>query len=150
MKNPGDLRKFPWTCDQFLLEFCKLLIFAKCKAYDLIYIFASQLFLIRAAMNALLWLNTVTAVQMFFIERIFVFFITLFLKNMRILSANKPHCHSRLNKPTFKILLIYRINVLEKQLSHAICSKYLIIFRLLQAPKIQIFSTKLNMIVKVV
>ena len=102
----------------------------------------------RAAMNALLWLNTVTAVQMFFIERIFVFFITLFLKNMRILSANQPHCHCRLSKPTFKILLIYRINVLEKQLYHAICSKY--IFRLLQAPKTQIFSTKLNMIVKVV
>ena len=101
-------------------------------------------------MNALLWLNTVAAVQMFFIERIFVFFITLLLKNMRILSANKPHCHCRLSKPTFKILLIYRINVLEKQLSHAICSKYLIIFRLLEAPKIQIFSTKLNMIVKVV
>ena len=101
-------------------------------------------------MNALLWLNTVAAVQMFFIERIFVFFITLFLKNMRILSANQPHCHCRLSKPTFKILLIYRINVLEKQLSHAICSKYLIIFRLLEAPKIQIFSTKLNMIVKVV
>ena len=47
-----------------------------------------------------LWLNTVAAVQMFFIDRIFVFFMTLFLKNMGIiLSASKPHCHSKLSKP---------------------------------------------------
>ena len=38
-----------------------------------------------------LWLNTVRAVQMFFIERIFVFFMILFLKKMGIiLSASKP------------------------------------------------------------
>ena len=44
-----------------------------------------------------LWLNTLAAVQMFFIDRIFVFFMKLFLKNMGIiLSASKPHCHSKL------------------------------------------------------
>ena len=43
-----------------------------------------------------LWLNTVTAVQVFFTERIF-FFMALFLKKMGIiLSAGKPRCHSRL------------------------------------------------------
>ena len=39
-------------------------------------------------------------------------------------------------------------NILEKQLSQAICSKY--VFRLLHAPESQIFPTKLNMMVKVV
>ena len=38
-----------------------------------------------------LLLNTVAAFQIFFIERIFVFFMTLFLKKMGIiLRANKP------------------------------------------------------------
>ena len=41
-------------------------------------------------MYLLPWLNTVGAVQMFFIERIFVFFMTLFLKQMGIISARKP------------------------------------------------------------
>ena len=41
-------------------------------------------------MYLLPWLNTVAAVQMFFIERIFVFFMTLFLKQMGIISARKP------------------------------------------------------------
>ena len=51
-----------------------------------------------------LWLNTVAAVQMLFIERVFVFFMTLFLKKMGIiLSASKPHCHSRLSKLILKI-----------------------------------------------
>ena len=55
-------------------------------------------------MYLLLWLNTVGAVQMFFIERIFVFFMTLFLKKMGIIiSASKCHCHSRLSKPILKI-----------------------------------------------
>ena len=54
------------------------------------------------------WLNAVAAVQMFFIVRIFVFFMALFLKKMRmILSASKLHYHSRLSKP---ILTIYRKN----------------------------------------
>ena len=34
-------------------------------------------------------LNTVAAVQMFFIESIFVFFMTLFLKQMGVISARK-------------------------------------------------------------
>ena len=56
-----------------------------------------------------LWLNAVAAVQMFFIERIFVFFMTLFLKKMGIiLSASKPHCHPKLSKPILKILSIYK------------------------------------------
>ena len=58
-----------------------------------------------------------------------------------ILSARKPHRHSRLSKPILKIIL-------GKQLSQAICSKY--VFRLLQAPIFQIFSKKLNLMVKVV
>ena len=57
-------------------------------------------------MYVLLWLNTVVTVQMFFIERIFIFLMTLFLKKMGMLSVSKPHCHSRLNKPILKILPI--------------------------------------------
>ena len=72
-----------------------------------------------------LWLNTVAAVEMFFIERIFVFFMTLFLKRMGIIfSASRPHCHSRPNKPILKIQSIHRKNILGKQLSQAICLKY--------------------------
>ena len=47
----------------------------------------------------------------------------------------------------FENSIRYRKNILGKQLSQAICSKY--VFRLLCAPKFQIFSTKLNMVVKV-
>ena len=65
-----------------------------------------------------------------------------------ILSASKPHCHSRLSKPILKIQSIYRKNILGKQLSQARYFKY--VFRLLHAPKFQIFSTKLNLMVKVV
>ena len=97
------------------------------------------------AMCVLLWLNTVAVVQMFFIERVFVFFTT-FLKKMGIIkNARKPHCHFRLSKPIFKILPIYRKHCLEKQLSQAIYSKY--IFRLPHALKFLVFSTKLNMMV---
>ena len=75
------------------------------------------------------WLNTVAAVEMIFIEHIFVFFITLFLKRMGImLSTSKPHCHSRQFKQ-------YALNTF---------------FRLIHAPKFQIFSTKLNLVIKVV
>ena len=70
-------------------------------------------------MYVLLWLNTVAAVQMFFIERI-CFFITFLKKMGIILSASKPHCHSRLSEPILKILSIYRENILGKQLSKAI------------------------------
>ena len=80
------------------------------------------------------WLNTVPVVRMLFIEGIFIFFKTLFLKKMAIiLGARKPQCHSRLSKPILKILSIYRKNILGKQLSLAICSKY--VFRMLHAPK---------------
>ena len=81
----------------------------------------------------------------FFIERIFDFFMTLFLKKMGIMSsASKRHCHSRLSKTILKILSIYRKNISWKQVSQAICSKYL--FRLLHATKFQIFSIKLYMV----
>ena len=93
-------------------------------------------------------LNAETAVQMFYFERVFVFFMTLFLKKMGIiLSASKPGCHSRLSKPVLKILSIHRKNIFGKQLSLAICSKY--VFGLLHAPKFQMFSKKFNMVVKV-
>ena len=62
---------------------------------------------------------------------------------MGIISTSKPHCPFRLSKPIFKILSIYRKNILVKQISQAICSKY--VFRLLHALKFQAFSTKLNM-----
>ena len=89
------------------------------------------------------------AIQMFFIVRIFVFFMTIFLKQMRItLSASKPHYHCRFSKPVFKIESIYEENIFGKQLPQAICSWY--VFRLLHAPKFQIFYTKLNLMVKVV
>ena len=53
-------------------------------------------------------LNTVKAVEMFFIERIFIFFMLLFLKKMGIiLSAIKSYCHSKLSKPVVKIQSIY-------------------------------------------
>ena len=47
------------------------------------------------------------AVQMCFIKRIFVLFMLLFLKKMGIiLSASKPHYHSRLRKPILKIAFL--------------------------------------------
>ena len=49
-------------------------------------------------MHVLLWLNAVAAVQVLFIESIFVFFMTLFLKKMGMSRASKPHYHSRLPK----------------------------------------------------
>ena len=65
-------------------------------------------------MYLLPWLNTVGAVQMFFIERIFVFFMALFLKKMGIIfCASKPECHSRLSKPILKIRSIYRRKTLQ-------------------------------------
>ena len=93
-----------------------------------------------AAMYVLHCLNTVVAIiQMFFTESMFIFFMT-FLKKMWRLSA---HCHSRVNQPILKILLIYRKISLGKQLSQA-----LYVFKLLHAPKFQIFSTKLVKVVK--
>ena len=90
------------------------------------------------------WVNVVAAVQTFIIERFFLSFMTLLLRKMGIiLWENKPHCHSRLSKPILNIL-----SILGKQLSQAMFSKY--VFRLLHAPKSQISSTKLNMMVKVV
>ena len=74
---------------------------------------------------------------MIFVERILVFFMTLFLKKMKILSVSKTHCDFRLLKSILKILIIYRKNILGKQLSQVICSKY--VFRLFHAPKFQIF-----------
>ena len=56
--------------------------------------------------------------------------------------------HSSLRKPILKILSVYRKNILEKRLSQAICSKY--VFKLPHAPKFQVFSTKLNMMAKVI
>ena len=64
------------------------------------------------------------------------------------IKCKQTPCHSRPSKPILKILSIYRKNILGKQPSLAICSKY--VFRLLHAPKSQISSTKLNMMVKVV
>ena len=86
--------------------------------------------------------------NVFFIERIFVFFMTLFLEKIGTLSARKRHCHSGLLKPILKILQIYRKNILEKQLSWVIGSKN--VFRLLHAPRFQMVSRKLNMMIKVV
>ena len=84
----------------------------------------------------------------FLLSLVFVFFMTLFLKKMGIiLSASKPGCHSRLSKPVLKILSIHRKNIFGKQLSLAICSKY--VFGLLHAPTFQMFSKKFNMVVKV-
>ena len=60
-----------------------------------------------------LWLNAVAAVQMLYIERIFVFFMTSFLKMEIILSARKPQGHSRLSKPILKILFSYRKKIRE-------------------------------------
>ena len=61
-------------------------------------------------------LNTVRAVQMFFIERIFIFFMLLFLKKMGIiLGAIKSYCHSKFSKPVVKILSIYRKKIFWKQ-----------------------------------
>ena len=79
----------------------------------------------------------------------FCFLHDIILKEDRRNSKCKQtHCHSRLSKSILKVLFIYRKNILGKQLSQAICSKY--VFRLLHALKFQVFSTKLNMMVKVV
>ena len=67
---------------------------------------------------------------------------------MGILCTSKLRWHSTLTKPILTILPIYRKNIFGKQLSQELCSKY--IFRFLHAPKFEIFSTKLNMMVKVV
>ena len=63
-----------------------------------------------------------------------------------IISASNPQCHSRPSKPILKILSVYRKNILGKQLSQAISSKY--VFRLPHAPKFQVFSIKSSMMVK--
>ena len=39
-------------------------------------------------------------------------------------SVSRPHCHCRANKPILKIQSIHRKNILGKQLSQAICLKY--------------------------
>ena len=65
-----------------------------------------------------------------------------------ILNPSKPHYHSRLSKLILKTESISRKNILGKQLSQAICSRY--VFRLLHATKFETFSTKLNLMVKVV
>ena len=72
----------------------------------------------------------------FFIERMFVFFITLLLKKMGILNR------------FWKFYPFIEKKVLGKQLSKGLYSKY--IFRLLHGPKFQIFFAELNMMVKVV
>ena len=78
----------------------------------------------------------------------FGFVQDLILKKVEILSASKLHFHSRLPKKILKVLHIYKKNVLGKQLSQVICSKC--VFRLLRAPKLQMFSIKLNIMVNVV
>ena len=65
---------------------------------------------------------------MLFVERLSVFFITLFLRR-RNAKFKKPHCHSRFPKPNLKILLINWI-ILEKLF------------------KFQIFCTESNMMLK--
>ena len=61
------------------------------------------------------------------------------------IKCEQTFCH--FGKPILKILSIYRKNILGKQLSQAICFKY--VFRLLHAPNFQTFSTKTNLMVKV-
>ena len=61
-----------------------------------------------------LWLNAEAAAQMSFIGCLLVFFMTLLLNNLGILSASKPHCGLILPKPILKFLTIYR-NTLGKQ-----------------------------------
>ena len=93
-------------------------------------------------------LNTVRAVQMFFIERIFIFFMLLFSKKMGIiLGAIKSYCHSKFSKPVVKILSIYRKKIFWKQ---TFPSNMLQITFQNFSPKFQIFSTKINVMVKVV
>ena len=90
-------------------------------------------------MYVLLWMNTwqpfIFFYQIFFIERIFVFFTPL---SFLFFLFSSLHCHSRLHKTILKILSIYRKNILGKQLSQVICSKYVV--RVLHAPKFQIWS----------
>ena len=62
------------------------------------------------------------------------------------IKCEQTFCH--FGKPILKILSIYRKNILGKQLSQAICFKY--VFRLPHALESLIFSSKLNMMVKVV
>ena len=94
-----------------------------------------MLFLIRSSHVCVALAEYSGSCSNVFIERIFVFFMTLFLKKMEIIiSASNPHCHSRLSKPILKILSIYRKNILGKQLSQAICSKY--VFQIISCTKI--------------
>ena len=83
-----------------------------------------------------------------FCWKYFGFAQDLILKKVEILSASKLHCHSRLPKKILKILHIYIKNILGKQLSQTICSRC--VFGLLRAPKLQMFSIKINMMVNVV
>ena len=73
----------------------------------------------------------------------FLLYIILEEDGNNIKCKQTPHCHSRLSKPILKILSIYRKNILGKQLSQAISSKYL--FKLLHAP-IFFFFYKLNLV----
>ena len=84
------------------------------------------------------WTQWQQTVEMFFYRANFCFlFISLFLKKMNVKCKQ-----TLLLKPILKILPIYRKNILGQQFSQVIPSEYL--FRLLQAQKFQIFSTKLK------
>ena len=133
----------------FYLKFANYIFLQSVKPVTQLKYLLRDCFWSVTVMFVLLCLNTVAAVQIFFIECIFVFLIWLFLKKVGIIiSASKPHCHSRFSTPILKIQSIYGKNILGKQLPEAICSKY--VFRLLHAPKSQVFSTKLDMMVKVI
>ena len=108
----------------FYLRFASYIFLQSVKPVILVRYLLHDYLTSGAAKYVSLGLNTVAAVQMFFIERIFVFFVTLFLKKMGIiLRASKFQCHLRLSQPILEILSIYRKSILGKQLSLAICSK---------------------------
>ena len=113
------------------------------------YIFASRLSLIRSSYTCVALAEYSGNCSNVFYWVYFCFPHDIILKeDGNNIKCKQTPCHSRPSKPILKILSIYRKNILGKQPSLAICSEY--VFRLLHAPKIQIFSTKLNMMVKVV
>ena len=94
-----------------------------------------------------LLLNTVAAVQMFLLS-VFLFFHNIIKKDGNSNKCKQFPLSFQTRKSILKFLYIYRKNILGKQLSQSICSKY--VFRLLHVPKFRVFSTKLNMMVQIV
>ena len=114
----GEIQEylFPWMCNSRVANFT---YFQSVKPMILVKYLLDNYFRPRIK-NSHIYVNLAECSNSrsnVFNERLFVFFITLFLRRW-MLNSSKPHCHPRLPKLNLKILLI-NWNILEKQLPQA-------------------------------